>query len=117
MGLFKLILKSYCLFVFSFIFSSTYSSGCGKTTQVPQFLLEEALLAGRGSQCHVVCTQPRRISAITVAQRVAEERGEELGNSVGYQIRLEASVNRAYKYAKFVPIKNTGKNSYVRVNQ
>ena len=43
----------------------------------------------------IVCTQPRRISAITVAQRVAEERGEALGKSVGYQIRLESVLPQA----------------------
>lgn len=69
-------------------------TGCGKTTQVPQFLLESEILAGRGSACHVVCTQPRRISAISVAQRVADERGERVGDSVGYQIRLEAARSR-----------------------
>jgi len=44
----------------------------------------------RGSTCHIVCTQPRRISATSVAVRVAEERDEVCGEeSVGYQIRLE----------------------------
>ena len=38
-----------------------------------------------------MCTQPRRISAISVAQRVAEERGEALGKTVGYSIRMESS--------------------------
>ena len=70
--------------------SVVFLPGCGKTTQVPQFIMEEAVLAGKGSLCHVVCTQPRRISAITVANRVADERAERLGNSVGYQIRLES---------------------------
>lgn len=37
-----------------------------------------------------MCTQPRRISAISVAARIASERGESLGETVGYQIRLEA---------------------------
>ncbi|KAG7175318.1 DExH-box ATP-dependent RNA helicase DExH1-like [Homarus americanus] len=63
---------------------------CGKTTQVAQFILEDAIADGHGSTCHIVCTQPRRISAISVAQRVADERGEKLGKSIGYQIRLEA---------------------------
>ncbi|KAG0721052.1 ATP-dependent RNA helicase DHX36 [Chionoecetes opilio] len=64
-------------------------TGCGKTTQVAQFLLEDAVASGEGSVCRIVCTQPRRISAISVAQRVADERGEKIGKSVGYQIRLE----------------------------
>ena len=34
-------------------------------TQVPQFILDEAIMRGRGSKCHVICTQPRRISAIS----------------------------------------------------
>ena len=60
----------------------------GKTTQIPQIILED--FADAGTPCRIVCTQPRRISAITVAERVAKERGERLGESVGYQIRLEA---------------------------
>ena len=65
-------------------------TGCGKTTQLPQFLLEDAIARGRGAEASIVCTQPRRIAAISVAQRVAEERGERLGESVGYQVRLES---------------------------
>ncbi|CAI8047009.1 ATP-dependent DNA/RNA helicase DHX36 [Geodia barretti] len=64
-------------------------TGCGKTTQVPQFILEDAVERGFGAQIQIICTQPRRISAISVAKRVAEERGERLGGSVGFQIRLE----------------------------
>ncbi|XP_070167968.1 ATP-dependent DNA/RNA helicase DHX36-like [Polyergus mexicanus] len=64
-------------------------TGCGKTTQVAQFILDDQLEAGNGSITRVVCTQPRRISAISIAERVAAERVEQLGKSVGYQIRLE----------------------------
>ncbi|XP_017786910.1 PREDICTED: ATP-dependent RNA helicase DHX36-like [Nicrophorus vespilloides] len=64
-------------------------TGCGKTTQVSQFILDSHMEAGTGSQCCIICSQPRRISAISVAERVAEERAEDLGQSVGYQIRLE----------------------------
>ncbi|XP_064535091.1 ATP-dependent DNA/RNA helicase DHX36 [Drosophila montana] len=66
------------------------STGCGKTTQVPQLLLDDSISKGMGSGCRIVCTQPRRISAITVAERVSFERAEALGHSVGYQIRLES---------------------------
>lgn len=65
-------------------------TGCGKTTQVPQFILDSFIDQGNGSLCSVVCTQPRRISAISVAERVAQERAEECGSSVGFQIRLES---------------------------
>ena len=61
---------------------------CGKTTQVPQFILDDHLLTD-SPLCNIICTQPRRISAIAVAERVAEERIDRLGNIVGYHIRLE----------------------------
>ncbi len=59
-------------------------TGSGKTTQIPKF----CLAAGRGIYGKIGCTQPRRIAAITVAARIAEELGEETGNSVGYKIRF-----------------------------
>ncbi|XP_058818074.1 ATP-dependent DNA/RNA helicase DHX36 [Topomyia yanbarensis] len=64
-------------------------TGSGKTTQIPQFILDHAIIAKEGSDCRIICTQPRRISAITLSERVATERGERLGQSVGYQIRLD----------------------------
>ncbi|XP_062299417.1 putative ATP-dependent RNA helicase DHX57 [Scomber scombrus] len=65
-------------------------TGCGKTTQIPQFILDASLNGPANQVANIICTQPRRISAISVAQRVAQERAERLGNSVGYQIRLES---------------------------
>jgi HrpA-like RNA helicase len=65
-------------------------TGCGKSTQVPQFLLNEMLQSGQGGRCNIICTQPRRIAAVGVAERVAEERGEPIGRSVGYTIRGES---------------------------
>lgn len=54
-------------------------TGCGKSTQVPQFLLDDPSI---GPRCKMVCTQPRRISAIAVAERIAEERGDKIGAKV-----------------------------------
>lgn len=42
-------------------------TGCGKTTQVTQFILDNCIERGKGSACRIVCTQPRRISAISVS--------------------------------------------------
>ncbi|CAI9096105.1 OLC1v1032182C3 [Oldenlandia corymbosa var. corymbosa] len=64
-------------------------TGCGKTTQVPQFILESEIDSVRGGMCNIICTQPRKISAISVSERVATERGEMLGETVGYKVRLE----------------------------
>ena len=51
-------------------------------------LLEEAWGGGKGAR--IMCTQPRRISAVSVAERIAQERGERIGDAVGYTIRLES---------------------------
>lgn len=70
-------------------------TGCGKTTQLPQFILEHEIASGRGADCKIICTQPRRISALSVAARVAAERGDDLGETIGYQIRLESKQSRS----------------------
>ncbi|KAJ9621488.1 hypothetical protein H2203_006974 [Taxawa tesnikishii (nom. ined.)] len=61
-------------------------TGSGKTTQLPQYL-HEAGFTKNGMK--VGCTQPRRVAAMSVAARVAEEMGVKLGNEVGYSIRFE----------------------------
>ncbi len=61
-------------------------TGCGKTTQVPQYLAEAGWCAGGRM---VACTQPRRVAAQTIAARVAEEMGTPLGQDVGYAVRFE----------------------------
>jgi HrpA-like RNA helicase len=70
-------------------------TGCGKTTQLPQLVLEDAVMRGEGARCNCVCTQPRRISAMGVAERIAQERHSTLGDEVGYQIRLESKCSAA----------------------
>lgn len=62
-------------------------TGCGKTTQVPQYLHESGWTSGGRV---VVCTQPRRVAATSVATRVAEEMGCTLGQEVGYSVRFDA---------------------------
>lgn len=69
-------------------------TGCGKTTQLPQYILESEIDAACGATCSIICTQPRRISAMSVAERVAAERGEKMGESVGYKVRLEGIKGR-----------------------
>ncbi len=64
-------------------------TGSGKTTQLPKF----CLAAGRGVEGRIACTQPRRIAAITVAARIAEEMGQQLGASVGYKIRFSDRIS------------------------
>ncbi|XP_054256889.1 putative ATP-dependent RNA helicase DHX57 [Macrosteles quadrilineatus] len=73
------------------------ATGCGKSTQVPQYILDDWLRKrARGDTSHVevICTQPRRLSAIGVAERVAYERLESVGASIGYSIRLESKVSK-----------------------
>src|SRR3954467_5849658 len=73
------------------------ATGSGKTTQLPKILLD----MGRGTSGLIGVTQPRRIAATSVAQRVATELGCELGQEVGYQIRFEERTS-ARTYVKFM---------------
>ena len=68
------------------------ATGSGKTTQVPQMLLDSFIDRGEGANCKILCTQPRRIAARSVAERVAIERGEPLGWEIGYHIRFDAKL-------------------------
>ena len=59
-------------------------TGSGKTTQLPKICLE----AGRGIRGTIGHTQPRRIAASSVAKRIADETGTEIGDAVGYSVRF-----------------------------
>ena len=93
----QLPMNHYASQVTDLIESNVYSiivgaTGSGKTTQVPQILLDRAIKEGVGAECNIICTQPRRIAAISVASRVAHERNERLEKSVGYQVRFDAKL-------------------------
>ncbi|XP_043922003.1 ATP-dependent RNA helicase DHX30 [Protopterus annectens] len=65
-------------------------TGCGKTTRIPQFILEKYIKDKLGADCNILITQPRRISAVSVAHRVGHELGPYLKKHVGFQVRLES---------------------------
>jgi ATP-dependent helicase HrpA len=65
-------------------------TGSGKTTQIPKI----CLAAGRGINGKIGCTQPRRIAAVSVAERISEELGEECGKSCGYKVRFSDRTSR-----------------------
>ncbi|KFD48115.1 hypothetical protein M514_10996 [Trichuris suis] len=79
-------------------------TGCGKTTQICQYILDSMLDNGKGACCNIIVTQPRRISAITVAERVATERGEKLGQSVGYNVRFDSHFPSPYGSIMFCTV-------------
>ncbi|KAJ5096223.1 hypothetical protein NUU61_005579 [Penicillium alfredii] len=64
-------------------------TGSGKSTQVPQIIVDDAIENHAGLDCRVMCVQPRRIAAQSLAYRVADERAEPVGRSVGYNVRFD----------------------------
>ncbi|XP_075689242.1 ATP-dependent RNA helicase A isoform X2 [Rhinoderma darwinii] len=80
------------------------ATGCGKTTQVPQYILDEFIRNDQAAQCNIVVTQPRRISAVSVAERVSYERAEEIGKSCGYSVRFESVLPRPHASVLFCTV-------------
>ncbi|CDO96533.1 unnamed protein product [Kluyveromyces dobzhanskii CBS 2104] len=66
-------------------------TGSGKSTQIPQFLMDEIMSIHKGA---IAVTQPRRVAAINLATRVAQEHGCRLGHEVGYSVRFD---NKSHK--------------------
>jgi pre-mRNA-splicing factor ATP-dependent RNA helicase DHX15/PRP43 len=75
-------------------------TGSGKTTQIPQFLVNAGFVIP--GQTAIAVTQPRRVAATSIAQRVAEEMDVQLGREVGYTIRFEDVSDRNLTILKFV---------------
>lgn len=80
------------------------NTGCGKTTQIAQYILEDYISSGQGAYCNIAVTQPRRISAVSVAERVANERNENIGEAVGYSVRFESVIPRPFGSILFCTI-------------
>ena len=68
-------------------------TGSGKSTQVPQFLLDAKLCAPQDGR-RLCVTQPRRVAVLTVSERVAAERGVDIGGEVGYAMRFERKASK-----------------------
>jgi ATP-dependent helicase HrpA len=73
-------------------------TGSGKTTQIPKICLE----LGRGVRGMIGHTQPRRIAARTVAERIADEMGTPLGEAVGWKVRFTDQVNQDATFVKLM---------------
>lgn len=65
-------------------------TGSGKSTQCVQFVLDDMIKRHFGAAANLICTQPRRISALGLADRVSDERCSRVGDEVGYAIRGES---------------------------
>ncbi|KIW03696.1 uncharacterized protein PV09_05011 [Verruconis gallopava] len=77
-------------------------TGSGKSTQSVQFILDDMIRRERGGVTNIICTQPRRISALGLADRVAEERCSKVGEEVGYIIRGESKYKEGQTKITFV---------------
>ncbi|XP_017799421.1 PREDICTED: putative ATP-dependent RNA helicase DHX30 [Habropoda laboriosa] len=65
------------------------NTGCGKSTQVPQYIIDAHAEESMGSECNILISEPRRVVALSLANTVANERGEKPGDVVGYHVRFD----------------------------
>lgn len=77
-------------------------TGSGKSTQSVQFILDDLIQRQLGEVANIICTQPRRISALGLADRVAEERCGKVGDEIGYIIRGESKFKAGTTRISFV---------------
>ncbi|KAL1863552.1 putative ATP-dependent RNA helicase ucp12 [Paecilomyces lecythidis] len=77
-------------------------TGSGKSTQSVQFVLDDMIKNGYGGIANIICTQPRRISALGLADRVSDERCSSVGDEVGYIIRGDSKMKRGLTKITFV---------------
>lgn len=77
-------------------------TGSGKSTQSVQFVLDDMIQRGLGAAANIICTQPRRISALGLADRVGDERCSSVGDEVGYVIRGDSKVKSGATKITFV---------------
>lgn len=77
-------------------------TGSGKSTQSVQFILDDMIQKGLGGAANIICTQPRRISALGLADRVSDERCSSVGDEVGYIIRGESKAKAGSTKITFV---------------
>ncbi|PWY88986.1 DEAD/DEAH box helicase [Aspergillus heteromorphus CBS 117.55] len=77
-------------------------TGSGKSTQSVQFLLDDLIKKDLGAVANIICTQPRRISALGLADRVSDERCASVGDEVGYIIRGESKAKPGTTKITFV---------------
>jgi ATP-dependent RNA helicase DHX57 len=82
--------------------SNSGETGSGKSTQSVQFVLDDLIKRKLGAIANIVCTQPRRISAIGLADRVSDERCQEVGREIGYAIRGESKQTRGITKCTFM---------------
>jgi HrpA-like RNA helicase len=75
----------------------TGETGSGKSTQAVQFILDDAIQKMKGSSANIICTQPRRVAALSLSERVKAERCVPEGDEVGYVIRGDSKVSARTK--------------------